>query len=130
MLEGSSENEVEAWPVQDGTEGVNDKKLPAKRGHLERGVRFKEVFHDDDGTASHGTVGQLVYPKQDEGTFHNEWHRRKDEFKDADAWERLAMLQTFFWQNHARVLETLQSGIPFYAKWESVGNEGQEAPLS
>ena len=86
---------------------------------------LRKYFMTMTGRPHMGLVGQLVYPKQDEGTFQNEWYRRKDEFKDADAWERVAALQTFFWQNHARVLETLQSGIPFYAKWESVGNEGR-----
>ncbi len=61
-------------------------------------------------------LGQLVFPNQDEAQFNNEWYRRKDVFKHFDAAARLAQLQMFFRQNHARVLEALRTYVPLYIK--------------
>jgi hypothetical protein len=66
-----------------------------------------------------GLLGRLFYPKQDEDTFNKEWHERKAWFKDENGDERLEKLERFYKYNHARIIETLRTGIPFYAKWES-----------
>jgi hypothetical protein len=64
-------------------------------------------------------LGLLVYPTQLEDTFKKEWSKRKDWFKDENGAERLENLQRFYRYNRARIHETLRTGIPFYAKWES-----------
>jgi hypothetical protein len=67
-----------------------------------------------------GLLGRLFYPDQDEDTFTKEWHARKDSFKDEKGPERLEQLERFYAHHHDRIIETLRTGIPFYAKWESV----------
>jgi hypothetical protein len=64
-------------------------------------------------------LGLLFYPEQDEDTFVKEWNRRKDWFKDENGAERLVRLELFYKYNRERILETLATGDPFYAKWES-----------
>ena len=66
-----------------------------------------------------GILRGLFYPGQLEDTFTKEWHERKDWFKDEKGAERLEKLQLFYRHNHARIQETLRTGTPFYAKWES-----------
>jgi len=65
-------------------------------------------------------LAALFYPDQLEDTFTKEWHERKDWFKDEKGAERLEQLERFYAHNHDRIIETLRTGIPFYAKWESV----------
>lgn len=66
-----------------------------------------------------GLLGRLFYPDQDEDTFTKEWNARKDWFKDERGPERLDQLKHFYAHHHDRIIETLRTGIPFYAKWES-----------
>jgi hypothetical protein len=56
---------------------------------------------------------------QDEETFHEEWYKRKDWFEDENGAERLQRLKLFFQYNRERILESLRTGVPIYAKWGS-----------
>jgi hypothetical protein len=67
----------------------------------------------------------LFYPGQLEDTFTKEWDERKNWFKDEVATERLEKLQSFYRYHHDRIQETLRTGKPFYAKWESASPVSQ-----
>ena len=72
-----------------------------------------------DGRPHMRLLGQLFYPDQDEDTFVKEWNRRKDWFKDENGEERLSRLELFYRSNREKIRETLRTGVPVYAKWES-----------
>jgi hypothetical protein len=80
---------------------------------------LRNYFEEITGRPHMRLLGRLFYPNQDEVTFNAEWHLRKDWFKNENAAERLRQPQLFYTHNRARILETLRTRIPFYAKWES-----------
>ena len=80
---------------------------------------LRNYFEKMSGRPHMGLLGRLFYPNQNEDTFTKEWHKRKDWFKDEKGAERLEKLELFYTHHHDRILETLRTGIPFYAKWES-----------
>ena len=80
---------------------------------------LRNYFKKLTGRPHRALLGRLFYPNQDEFTFNAEWEKRKNWFKDEDGAERLEKLELFYKHNRARILETLQTGLPFYAKWES-----------
>ena len=69
-----------------------------------------------------GLLGRLFYPNQQKVTFNAEWYERKDWFEKENGAERLEKLQLFYTYHHDQIQETLQTGIPFYAKWESASS--------
>jgi hypothetical protein len=85
---------------------------------------LRNYFITIDGRPHMGLLGALFYPDQLEDTFTKGWQERKDWFKDEKAAERLEQLALFYKHNHARIHETLRTGIPFYAKWESASPVG------
>ena len=64
-------------------------------------------------------LGALFYPNQVEDTFLKEWRKRKEWFKGENGAARLEKLELFYRHNRVRIQETLRTGLPFYAKWES-----------
>ena len=80
---------------------------------------LRNYFIDVTGRPHMGLLQRLFYPNQNEATFSSEWHERKGWFVAESGPQRLEQLRLFYTQNHRRVLETLRTGIPFYAKWES-----------
>ncbi|MDP2383716.1 MAG: hypothetical protein Q8N00_13035 [Nitrospirota bacterium] len=85
---------------------------------------LRNYFEKISGRSHMGLLGRLFYPNQQEVTFNAEWHERKDWFKDEKGAERLNQLEFFYKHYRARILETLRTGIPFYAKWESASPVG------
>ncbi len=81
---------------------------------------LRNYFEKKSGRPHMGLIGRLFFPKEQEVTFHGEWQERKDWFKDEKGDERLESLELFYSHHHDRIIETLRTGIPFYAKWESV----------
>jgi hypothetical protein len=81
---------------------------------------LRNYFEKVSGRPHMGLLGRLFFPKALEVTFNGEWHDRKDWFKSEKGDERLETLELFYTHNRARILETLQTRIPFYAKWESL----------
>ena len=72
------------------------------------------------GTCLIAQQTDLTFPRNLlEDTFTKEWHERKGWFKDAKGAERLAELARFYTPHRARIVETLRTGIPFYATCES-----------
>lgn len=85
---------------------------------------LRNYFITIDERPHMGLLRRLFYPNQNEDTFSGEWHERKDWFKDEKGAERLEKLQLFYACHHDRIQETLRTGIPFYAKWESASPVG------
>lgn len=89
---------------------------------------LRNYFEKVTGQPQMELLRDLFYPNQEEATFNDEWEKRKDWFKDENGAERLKQLELFYKHNRARILETLRTGLPFYAKWESgsapVGRSG------
>jgi hypothetical protein len=83
---------------------------------------LRNYFISIDTQPHMGLLGRLFYPNQNEDTFSGEWHERKDWFKDEKGAERLEQLERFYTHHHDRIIETLRTGIPFYAKWESASS--------
>ena len=80
---------------------------------------LRNYFEKKSGRPHMGLLGRLFYPNENEDTFTKEWHKRKDWFEKEKGAERLEKLQLFYTHHFTRILETLRTGIPFYAKWES-----------
>lgn len=80
---------------------------------------LRNYFEKLSGRSHMGLLGRLFFPKEQEVTFNGEWYDRKDWFKDEKGDERLERLERFYTHHHDRIIETLRTGIPFYAKWES-----------
>jgi hypothetical protein len=80
---------------------------------------LRNYFIKNNARPHMGVLGRLFCPNQNEDTFSGEWHERKDWFKDEDGAARLEQLELFYTHNRTRILETLRTRIPFYAKWES-----------
>ncbi|MDZ4734445.1 MAG: hypothetical protein SGJ16_12785 [Nitrospirota bacterium] len=83
---------------------------------------LRNYFISVDKRPHMGLLGALFYPDQLEDTFTKEWYERKDWFKDEKGVERLEKLQLFYSHHHTRIQKTLQTGIPFYARWESASS--------
>ena len=81
---------------------------------------LRYYFEKMSGRPHMGILGRLFYPNQNEETFNGEWHDRRDWFKDEKGDERLETLELFYKHNRARILETLETRIPFYAKWDGL----------
>jgi hypothetical protein len=92
---------------------------PRNEGRWNAVFDLRNYFIKIDGRPHMRLLGLLFYPDQDEDTFIKEWERRKDWFKDEIGTERLEQLERFYTHHRVRILETLRTGIPFYAKWES-----------
>jgi hypothetical protein len=99
--------------------GVNPNHRPANEGRWNAIFDLRNYFAKVTGRPQMRLLGQLFYPDQEEDTFIKEWNRRKDWFKDENAAERLEKLEAFYRFNRERVLESLRTGVPMYAKWES-----------
>jgi hypothetical protein len=80
---------------------------------------LRNYFIKIDGTPHMRLLGRLLCPNQQEVTFNGEWQDRKAWFTNENGAERLEKLQRFYTHNRVRILETLRTRIPFYAKWES-----------
>jgi hypothetical protein len=80
---------------------------------------LRNYFEKMSGRPHMGLLRRLFFLKALEVTFHGEWNDRKDWFKDEKGAERLEQLERFYQPNRVRIQETLRTGIPFYAKWES-----------
>jgi hypothetical protein len=80
---------------------------------------LRNYFEKISGRPQMGLLGRLFYPNQREVRFNGEWYERKDWFTNENGAERLETLERFYQHNRARILETLRTRIPFYAKWES-----------
>ena len=99
--------------------GPQEAHRPRKEGRWNAIFDLRNYFIKIDGRSHMRLLGLLFYPDQGEDTFMKEWNRRKDWFKDENGAERLQQLEHFYAHNRTRVIETLRTGIPFYAKWES-----------
>lgn len=80
---------------------------------------LRNYFIKNNARPHMGLLGRMFCPNQNEDTFSGEWHERKDWFKDKKGDECLEQLERFYTYHYDRIIETLRSGIPFYAKWES-----------
>jgi hypothetical protein len=80
---------------------------------------LRNYFISIDKRPHMGLLGALFYPDQLEDTFTKEWDERKSWFEKEKGAERLEKLQLFYTCHHDRIQETLRTGIPFYAIWES-----------
>ncbi len=100
--------------------GANPNHRPRKEGRWSAIFDLRNYFEKMTGRPHMGLLGRLFYPNQDEVTFNAEWHNRQAWFKDENEMDRLEQLELFYKHNRARILETLRTRIPFYAKWESV----------
>ena len=80
---------------------------------------LRNYFLTIDARPHMALLGGLFCPNQNEETFSGEWHERKDWFKDEKGDERLERLKCFYAHHHDRIIETLRTGIPLYARWES-----------
>jgi len=99
--------------------GANPNHRPPKEGRWNAIFDLRNYFTKIDSRPHMRLLGLLFYPEQEEDTFIKEWDRRKDWFKDENGAERLIRLELFYKYNRERILETLATGFPFYAKWES-----------
>jgi len=104
--------------------GPNPNHRPRNEAIWNAVFDLRNYFEKKTGRPQMGLLGRLFFPKEQEVTFHGEWHDRKDWFKDENGHERLEQLEHFYTCHHDRIIETLRTGIPFYAKWESA------APIS
>jgi hypothetical protein len=80
---------------------------------------LRNYFEKKTGRPHMGLLARLLFPKEQEVTFHGEWQKRKDWFKDEKGDERLGQLERFYAHHHDRIIKTLRTGIPFYEKWAS-----------
>jgi len=69
-------------------------------------------------------LATLFFPNQLEDTFAREWQGWKEWFTNEKGAERLERLERFYKHHHARILDTLRTGIPFYEKWASASPVG------
>jgi len=99
--------------------GPRAKHRPRNEGRWNAIFDLRNYFIKIDGRPHMRLLGRLFYPDQGEDTFIKEWDSRKDWFKSENGAERLEQLERFYTHNRVRILETLRTGIPFYAKWES-----------
>jgi hypothetical protein len=99
--------------------GTNPNHRPPKEGRWNAIFDLRNYFTKIDSRPHMRLLGQLFYPDQEEDTFITEWNRRKDWFKEEKGDERLQRLEVFYRYNRERIRETLRTGIPLYAKWES-----------
>lgn len=98
---------------------VNPNHRPPNEGRWSAIFDLRNYFTKVTRRPQMRLLGQLFYPDQEEDTFVKEWNRRKEWFHDEKGDERLARLELFYRSNHERIRETLRTGVPFYAKWES-----------
>ena len=99
--------------------GPNPNHRPRNEALWNAVFDLRHYFEKISGRPQMGLLGQLFYPEEDEVTFNGEWYLRKDWFKNEDGAKRIETLEHFYQHNQARILETLETRIPFYAKWES-----------
>ena len=92
---------------------------PRNEGRWNAIFDLRTYFTRVTGRPQMDLLEQLFYPNQDEVTFNKEWDSRKDWFEHENGADRLERLELFYKHNRTRILETLQTGIPFYEKWES-----------
>lgn len=97
----------------------NPTHRPPNEGRWNAIFDLRNYFSKIDKRPHMRLLGQLFYPDQEEDTFITEWNRRKDWFKDENGEERLQRLELFYRYNREKIRETLRTGVPFYAKWES-----------
>jgi hypothetical protein len=102
--------------------GPNPNHRPRNEAIWNAVFDLRNYFEKKSGRPHMGFLGRLFFPKELEVTFHGEWHERKDWFKDEKGEERLERLELFYALHHDRIIETLRTGSPFYAKWESVSS--------
>lgn len=99
--------------------GQNPKHRPRNDARWNAIFDLQNYFEKMSGQTSMGLLGRIFYPKMKEKTFEKEWEMRRKWFKDENKADRLVQLESFYQRNWTRILETLRTGIPFYAKWES-----------
>lgn len=99
--------------------GPNPKHRPRNEARWSAVFDLRNYFITIDAQPHMGLLRALFYPDQLEDTFTKEWDERKSWFKDEKGAERLDKLQLFYRYNYDRIQETLRTGTPFYAKWES-----------
>ena len=97
----------------------NPNHRPRNEGRWSAILDLRTYFTKIDKRPHMGLLGRLFFPNQQEGTFNAEWHERQDWFKNENGAERLEKLELFYRHNRVRIQETLRTGLPFYAKWES-----------
>jgi hypothetical protein len=99
--------------------GQNPNHRPRKDARWNAIFDLRTYFEKTSGEPCMGLLNRIFYPKMKEKTFEKEWDKRQGWFKDEKKTERLEELERFYQQNRTRILETLRTGLPFYAKWES-----------
>jgi len=97
----------------------NPAKGPRNRDLWDAIFDLRNYFLEVTGRHQMALLGRLFYPNQNEMTFTKEWDRRKRWFEKEEGDLRLRDLKAFYAQNRERILETLRTGVPYYAKWES-----------
>jgi hypothetical protein len=102
--------------------GPNPNHCPRNEGRWTAICDLRHYFTKVTDRPQMRLLGQLFYPDQEEDTFITEWNRRKDWFKDENGAERLQKLELFYRYNREKIRETLRTGVPLYAKWESNPN--------
>ena len=100
-------------------QGPNPNHRPRNEGRWNAIFDVRTYFITIDKRPHMDLLGGLFYPDQVTDTFLTEWHKRKEWFKDENGIARLEKLALFYRHNRVRIQETLQTGLPFYAKWES-----------
>ena len=99
--------------------GPNPKHRSRNEARWNAVFDLRNYFITIDARPHMGLLRALFYPDQLEDTFRKEWDERKSWFKDEKGAERLEKLQLFYRYNYDRIQETLRTGTPFYAQWES-----------
>jgi len=99
--------------------GPNPNHRPRNEALWNAVFDLRNYFITIDARPHMGLLGRLFYPDQLEDTFTKEWDEWKYWFKDEKGPERLEQLQRFYAHHHDRIIETLRTGTPFYAKWET-----------
>jgi hypothetical protein len=99
----------------------NPAKGPRNRDRWNAIFDLRNYLLEVTGKPQMALLGRLFYPNQNEMTFNKEWDKRKRLFEKEEGDVRLRNLRAFYTQNRDRILETLRTGIPFYAQWETRG---------
>jgi hypothetical protein len=111
--------------------GPKLKHRPRNEARWNAAFDLRSYFEKKTGQPCMALLRRIFYPKMKERRFEKEWEKRQGWFEEEDKADRLEQLESFYRHNQARILETLRTGIPFYAKWESLSGcpDGGVAPL-
>jgi hypothetical protein len=99
--------------------GQNPDHRPRNNARWNAIFDLRAYFEKTTGEPCMDLLRRIFYPNMKEKTFEKEWEKRQNWFKDKNKADRLGQRERFYQHNHTRILETLQTGLPFYVKWES-----------